>query len=340
MTPVCGCLLFRAFFGIRIVKAYGLVTIEDEKFRKSSKKLVRYFLRTVLASEILGPIIELISSFGIVAAFLYAFVTKMPWETFIVIAVGLTRLYIPIKKLSKVHVTLESAGAAVDRIFAVMEVKPSVVEKPGARVLGTARESIEFEHVSFRYDSTVVLEDIHLTVPAGQIIAIVGTSGVALVSQEVILFNDTVANNIGVGKHGASREEITEAATRAYAHEFITQMPNGYDSDIGERGVRLSGGQRQRLAIARAILKNAPILILDEATSSLDSESERAVQQALDELMQKRTCFVIAHRLSTVQHADLILVIEQGRIGESGRHDELLARGGIYKRLHDMQFQE
>jgi subfamily B ATP-binding cassette protein MsbA len=161
-----------------------------------------------------------------------------------------------------------------------------------------------------------------------------------MVTQEVILFDDTVANNVAVGKPGAGRDEIIQAAQRANAHEFILQMPQGYDSEIGERGVRISGGQRQRIAIARAILKNAPILILDEATSSLDTESERAVQQALDDLMQRRTCFVIAHRLSTVQHADLILVIDQGRIVESGRHEELLARGGLYRRLYEMQFQE
>jgi ABC-type multidrug transport system fused ATPase/permease subunit len=161
-----------------------------------------------------------------------------------------------------------------------------------------------------------------------------------MVTQDVILFDDTVANNIAVGKPGAKRDEIIAAAKRANAHAFIEQMERGYDSEIGERGVRLSGGQRQRLAIARAILKDAPILILDEATSSLDSESERAVQETLDVLMEHRTCFVIAHRLSTVQHADVILVLDQGRIAESGRHDELLARGGIYKKLYDMQFRE
>jgi subfamily B ATP-binding cassette protein MsbA len=254
-----------------------------------------------------------------------------------------------------------------------------VVEKPQASALPALQRQIEFDHVNFRYDAAGVLEDVHFTVPAGKLIAIVGSSGagkstlvnliprfydvaggairmdgvdirevtldslrrhIALVTQEVILFNDTVANNIATGRLGASREEIIEAAHRANAHSFIVQMPQGYDSEIGERGVRLSGGQRQRIAIARAILKNAPILILDEATSSLDSESEHAVQQALDELMQHRTSFVIAHRLSTVQHADLILVLDKGRIVESGRHDELLARGGLYKRLYDMQFKD
>jgi len=372
-------LLSESFSGVRIVKAYGMEEAEIDKFRKSSRKLVRHFLRTVLAGEILSPIIELIASLAIVGAFVYAYNTGMPWETFAVIAIGLLRMYGPIKKLSKVHVSLQSAGAAIDRIYHVLDIKPSVVEKPNARPLPAIQRQIEFEHVSFRYDSNVVLEDVHFTVPVGKLVAIVGTSGagkstlvnliprfydvvdgairidgvdlrdvtfdslrqqIAMVTQEVILFDDTVSNNIAVGKPGATREEIVEAAKRANAHEFITQMPQGYDSEIGERGVRISGGQRQRIAIARAILKNAPILILDEATSSLDTESERAVQQALDDLMQRRTSFVIAHRLSTVQHADLILVVDRGRIVESGRHEELLARGGIYQRLYDMQFKE
>lgn len=372
-------LLNDSFSGVRIVKAYNMEQAEIEQFRKSSKKLFRYFMRVVLASEILSPIIEFIAAIGIVAAFLYAFHTQMEWTTFMVIAVGLFRLYNPIKKLSKVHVTLQSAGAAIERIYHILEIKPSVVEKPDAVELKSVERQIEFDHVSFRYDHNVVLEDIHFTVPVGNLVALVGSSGagkstlinliprfydvmngairidgidvrdmtlaslrgkIAMVTQEVILFDETVANNIAYGKPGASREEIVEAAKRASAAQFIEQLPKGYDSEIGERGVRLSGGQRQRLAIARAILKNAPILILDEATSSLDSESEAAVQRALDELMQNRTSIVIAHRLSTVQHADLILVLDQGRITEWGRHEELLARGGIYKRLYDMQFKD
>jgi subfamily B ATP-binding cassette protein MsbA len=371
--------LNESFSGIRIVKAFGMERAEIEQFRKSSKRLFRHFLRVVMAGEILSPITEFVAALGIAAAFIYAYHSRMEVGTFGAIAVALLSLYGPVKKLSKVHVTLQSAGAAIDRIFQVLDVQPTVVEKPGARPLEPVRRQIEFDHVHFRYDSNIVLEDVHFTVPAGKLIAIVGTSGagkstlvnliprfydvvdgvirvdgvdirevtfdslrrqVAFVTQEVILFDDTVANNIAIGRPGASRDEIVEAARRANAHEFILQMPHGYDSEIGERGVRLSGGQRQRLAIARAILKNAPILILDEAYSNLDTESERAVQQALDGLMQQRTSFVIAHRLSTVQHADLILVLERGRITERGRHDELLACGGIYKRLYDMQFRE
>jgi subfamily B ATP-binding cassette protein MsbA len=229
----------------------------------------------------------------------------------------------------------------------------------------------------------VVLENVDLEIPAGSLIAIVGASGagkttlfnliprfydpttgavkidgvdirggtfkslrdqIGLVTQETFLFNDTVANNIGYGKAGAAREEIIEAAQRAHAHEFIMQMPQQYDTVTGESGMKLSGGQRQRLAIARAILKNPPILLLDEATSALDTESERAVQSALDGLMwggrQKKshTMLVIAHRLSTVQHADRIIVLDKGRIVEQGTHDELLAQGQVYRRLYEMQF--
>lgn len=372
-------LLNESFAGVRIVKAFRMEEAENQQFRKNSKKLFRYFFRVVLASEILGPIIEFISAIGLVVAFLYAYHLGMDWDKFAVIGFGLFKLYGPIKKLSKVHVVLQSAAAATDRIFHVLAVQPTVTDKPNAQTLPVVQRQIEFDHVSFRYDQNVVLEDIHFTATAGKLIAIVGTSGagkstlvnliprfydvgtgairidgvdvrdvtldslrkqIAMVTQEVILFDDTVANNIAVGRPGASREEIIEAARRASAHSFIMEMQQGYDSEIGERGVRLSGGQRQRLAIARAILKNAPILILDEATSSLDTESERYVQDALDDLMQQRTSFVIAHRLSTVQHADTILVIDKGRIAESGRHEELLARGGIYKRLYDMQFKD
>ncbi|MSR65638.1 MAG: ATP-binding cassette domain-containing protein [Verrucomicrobiae bacterium] len=372
-------LLTESFTGVRIVKAFSMEETENQQFRKNSKKLFRYFFRVAMASEILGPIIELISAVGLVAAFLYAYHLGMDWAKFGVIGFGLFKLYGPIKKLSKVHMVLQSAAAATERIFQVLAVQPSVIEKPDARTLPTVQRQIEFDHVHFSYDQSVVLDDIHFTATAGKLIAIVGTSGagkstlvnliprfydagtgsiriddvnirdvtlaslrkqIAMVTQDVILFDDSVANNIAVGRPGATREEIIDAAKRANAHSFIEQMTNGYDSEIGERGVRLSGGQRQRLAIARAILKNAPILILDEATSSLDTESERFVQEALDDLMQQRTSFVIAHRLSTVQHADTILVIDKGRIVESGRHAELLARGGIYKRLYDLQFKD
>jgi len=301
----------------------------------------------------------------------------------ITFALGLFMLYGPVKKLSRVHLQIQETMAAADRIFYLLDQQPSVVESPSPKQLPRLSRAIYFDHVSFHYgQDSPVLDDVDLQIPAGSLVAIVGASGagkttlfnlvprfydptggavridgvdirevsfaslrgqIGLVTQETFLFNDTVANNIAYGKPGAPRSEIITAAERAHAHDFISQMPQQYDTSTGDLGVKLSGGQRQRLAIARAILKNPPILLLDEATSALDTESERAVQAALDDLMWGRgkqavTMLVIAHRLSTVQHADRIIVLDKGRIAEEGTHDELLQRGGVYKRLYELQF--
>jgi subfamily B ATP-binding cassette protein MsbA len=253
-----------------------------------------------------------------------------------------------------------------------------VVEPAQPVPLRAASADIHFDHVDFDYGEKPVLHDIHLTAKTGQLVALVGSSGsgkttitnlllrfydpqkgsvrigdtdirtvslrdlrnqIAVVTQETVLFNDTIYQNIGLGSAGSSNGEIEAAARHAHAHGFIMEKERGYATVIGERGVQLSGGQRQRLAIARAILRNAPILILDEATSALDTESERAVQEALEELMRGRTTICIAHRLSTIQKADWIVVLDQGRIVESGKHAELMARGGLYRKLHELQFQ-
>jgi subfamily B ATP-binding cassette protein MsbA len=238
---------------------------------------------------------------------------------------------------------------------------------------------VEFRNVTFRYGEEAVLRDISLSIESNRMIALVGPSGggkstlvsliprfydvtegavlidgrdvrgialssltsqIALVDQETTLFRESIANNIRYGKPDATEDEVIEAARAAFAHDFIMQLPDGYSTNIGDRGVRLSGGQRQRICIARALLKNAPILILDEATSALDTESEQMVQKALDNLMINRTTFVIAHRLSTVLHADTIVVLDRGTIVETGRHEELLDRGGLYQRLYTMQFRD
>jgi len=290
-------------------------------------------------------------------------------------AVGL--MYVPIRQIGDVNGNLQTAYAAAERILETIEKQTTVVEAENAIELPPVEREICYQDVSFKYGDEYVLRDFNLVAGKGELIALVGVSGsgkttvvnllprfydltegritidgkdirqvslkslrsqIGVVTQETFLFNDTVADNIIYGSSDKSQAEIEAAARAANAHEFILKLPQGYDTVIGERGVRLSGGQRQRLAIARALLKNPPILILDEATSSLDTEAEREVQKALDLLMQYRTTFAIAHRLSTIRHADKILVIEQGRVVEQGRHEELVSRAGAYKRLYDMQF--
>jgi len=286
-------------------------------------------------------------------------------------------LYDPIRKLNKVNLILQEATASGQRVSRLMAIPNDIQERPGAREIDTVREGIAYERVSFSYETQPVLRDVSVSIRAGEIVALVGPSGagkstfvnllprffdptagrlaidgvdirdlklkslrslIGIVTQDTLLFDDSIRNNIAYGRSDLPLERVREAAAAAYADEFIMELPRGYDTEIGESGLRLSGGQRQRLAIARALLKNAPILILDEATSHLDSESEALVQKALYNLIQGRTTLVIAHRLSTVTRADRILVMEAGRIVEEGSHGELLALGGSYKRLFDLQF--
>lgn len=290
---------------------------------------------------------------------------------------ALFMLFAPMSRLSQVYNLLQQAGVSATRIFEVLDLSAEIGDAPDAQPLPRLKERITIEDVSFRYDAQPVLENISLDVKAGSIVAIVGMSGagkstlvdliprfydpvegrilidgrdiktatleslraqMAVVTQDVFLFNDTVRNNIAYGRADVPMERIIEKAKAAYAHEFIMKLPNGYDTVIGERGTRLSGGQRQRLSIARALLKDPAILILDEATSALDTESELAVQKALNNLMEGRTTFVIAHRLSTVRHADTIIVLDNGRIVESGAHDALIGKGGVYGKVHALQF--
>jgi subfamily B ATP-binding cassette protein MsbA len=305
---------------------------------------------------------------------------SMTFGEFLALVGAVASLYPHFKALNGVNVSISGALAAGQRVFEVLDARPAVVDAPDAVEAGPLKQALRLEGVSFSYEAgRPVLRGVDLVVGAGKRVALVGPSGagkstladlvprfhdvergrilwdgvdirrlklaslrrqIAVVSQETFLFNESIADNIAYGRPGATREQVVEAAKAANADAFIRQQPQGYDTLIGERGVRLSGGQRQRLAIARALLKDPPLLILDEATSALDTESERLVQQALDKLMQGRASLVIAHRLSTVQSADLIVVLDQGRVVEQGRHAELLARGGLYRRLYEMQFND
>jgi subfamily B ATP-binding cassette protein MsbA len=282
----------------------------------------------------------------------------------------------PAKMFSNGITSVQKGLASARRIFEVMDTRPAIVNRPGAQAIGGFRDAIEFHNVGFSYDREPVLRDVSVRIAKGKTIALVGPSGggkstladliprfydptegairidgtdlrdvdldslrrlMGVVTQESILFNDTIFNNIAFGMETASDADVIRAAKVANAHDFIMETENGYQTVIGERGTKLSGGQRQRLSIARAVLKNPPILILDEATSALDSESERLVQDALAHLMENRTSVVIAHRLSTIQHADEILVIQGGAIVERGTHDQLLAQGGLYRKLNELQ---
>jgi subfamily B ATP-binding cassette protein MsbA len=295
------------------------------------------------------------------------------------IIAALVLIYPGVRALSRLNNAIQEAIAASIRIFNVLDTKPDITDRRGAVEMPPISTQVEFRNVSFRYEDEYVLKDINMTVKTGEVVAFVGMSGggkttlvnliprfydvtegailiddvdirdvtlkslrgqIGMVTQQTILFSDTIRNNIAYGRPETSDEEILRAAKAANAHKFIERLPEGYETMIGEQGMRLSGGERQRLSIARAILKDSPILILDEATSSLDTESELEVQKALENLMKGRTTFVIAHRLSTIQHANRIMVVVNGVIVEEGRHDELLAKGGEYRKLYEMQFRE
>jgi ATP-binding cassette, subfamily B, bacterial MsbA len=377
-------LLNQTFQGARHVKAYGMELYEERRAAGLIERLFALIDRGARTRSRASPMMETLGGTAIAIVILYGghqviSGARTPGALFSFIT-ALLLAYQPLKSLANLNASLQEGLAAAQRIFEVIDVEPTIRDRPGARPLRISGGEIRFDNVSFGYvPGAVAIDGISLTIPAGRTVALVGPSGagkstilnliprffdvgagsiaidgqdvrsvtlmslrgaIALVAQEVSLFDDTVRANIAYGRFGASMEEIEVAAQAAAADAFIRELPQGYDTLVGEHGIRLSGGQRQRIAIARAMLKNAPVLLLDEATSALDSESERQVQTALRTLIHGRTTLVIAHRMSTVHLADLIHVIDRGVVVESGRHQELLSRNGLYARLYAMQLSQ
>ncbi len=347
------------------VGAYAQLTVSMARKQEAASPLSEFMGVTVVAGILLyGGVLVLNNTSALSAS------------EFITYIILFSQILSPAKAISNALSSIQRGLASGERIFSIIDTPPLIQDRPDARELTRFEHQIRFENVWFAYEQDAVLKDINLTVEKGTTVALVGPSGggkstladliprfydptegtiylddqpltaytmasvrrqMGIVTQESILFNDTIFNNIAFGKPNASAEEVMQAARIANAHDFILETPEQYQTLVGERGTKLSGGQRQRISIARAVLKNPPILILDEATSALDSESERLVQEALTNLMRNRTSVVIAHRLSTIQHADEIVVVQQGKITERGRHEDLVEQGGLYSKLTAMQ---
>ena len=363
-------LLVEALSGIRIIKAFQLENDQLERFRATCKQMVHHGMKDTQARGLVNPIIEVIALTGLSGLLVFIAYGNVQIDDLIAFLTGIIMLFEPVKKLAAVHVLLEQTSVGVDRLMHLLEEKPSIQEPKSPQALPQFKSAITFEKVDFSYGERPILQQVSLSIPHGYKLGIVGESGagkstminlimrfydpisgavkidgvdlrnlsfddlrqkMALVSQEIVIFDESVAENISRGRKGATRAEIEAAAKAAFAHEFIVRLPQGYDTVVGERGQSLSVGQRQRLSIARAFVRNAPILLLDEATASLDSNAENEVQAAIERLEQNKTVICVAHRLSTLADMNLIIVISQdGRIVEKGSFNDLLQNGGIF----------
>ena len=374
-------LLQESIQGNRIVKAFGMEKYEIDRFQEENQRVFKQSIRGSHTQSVVTPAMELLASLAIGAVVWYGGSSVIAGGRtqgeFMAFITAMFLMYQPFKHLTRTYTTIQQGLAGAERIFEVLDEESEIKDRADARPVAGFSRMIEFHDVSFGYGDELVLNNINLKIRAGEMVALVGMSGVGkstladliprfyevtsgkiaidgvdirdvtlqslrfqigMVSQHTFLFNDTVRNNIAYGDPSKDMDHIVAAAKAAYADDFIMALPQGYDTMIGELGMRLSGGQRQRLAIARALLKDAPILILDEATSSLDTDSERLVQEALENLIVRRTSLVIAHRLSTIRKATRIVVLVDGSIVEEGTHEELLARKSEYSRLYTLQF--
>jgi subfamily B ATP-binding cassette protein MsbA len=368
--------LIEALSGIRLIKAYGLEKFQLSRYRGESLALVNLEVKKTQAGKLVNPVIEVVSTLGLGILILVVFATHQSVSDFVGFLTGMVMLPNPVKRLAQMHVDLVSATVSCERLEKFFAQTPSVREPASPARLIPLQKELALEKVFLDYGHDHVLQGIDLRIPKGFKLGLAGASGsgksslinllprfydptsgrilwdgrdlrdfstadlrrqIALVSQDVVLFDASVAENIALGRAGATPAEIEEAARKAFAHDFIQDLPRGYDTRVGERGVMLSGGQKARISLARAFLRNAPILILDEATAALDAETEKEVQKAVDALEEGRTVICIAHRLSTLANMNEIVVLESGRIIERGPYTRLLAQGGIFARMATQQ---